>query len=267
MADKLEIKLIPFAGSVKEKNGYQAVIKSDGLGAMNFDEVVAEARRRIGFMGMSDNMIKDVVREVFQSMIDGVLSDGRTRRIDDFLSIELKVHGKFTDAEDDFDPERHSLALSVRPLKKFRPSFEDIDVTNPNHKRQFRIYTVRSVDGKSRAKRVFWGQDFVIKGGSLISDGFENLTAQMYDARGKSNAYLSADIPVKSKTDSEIVCGWPEEFADESFSKGTMVITIWKEKDPDDTSTWRNRDITVIVEKPEPGTAQTVTRQNIMDVH
>ena len=72
---------------------------------MNFDEVVSEAHRRIGFLGMSDNLIKDVVREVLQSMIDGVLSDGRARRIDDFLSVELKVYGKFMDAEDDFDPD------------------------------------------------------------------------------------------------------------------------------------------------------------------
>lgn len=225
MENKIEFVLKPVTGAASTGGGFRAILDTAKGDALDFDEVITEALDRGYIAGVKDVLAKSVVKGVLDSMIAGVLRDGMTRRIGDYLSVSLMVHGRFEDEHDEFDPARHKLALSLKQLNAFRPSFKGVVATNVNHKRQFRIYSVRSVgEEKGKSGRLVIGREFVIKGADFRPDikSF-GVVLHVYETL---HSVCSYDPPVLSATDGEIRCAWPEDFQRDKVLDGCGEITV-----------------------------------------
>ncbi len=210
MDNKIEFALKPVAGAAAAGAGFRAILETAKGNAMDLDEVIAEALDRGYIAGVKDALAKSIVKGVLDSMIAGVLRDGITRRIDDYLSVSMKVHGLFRDEHDEFDPARHKLALSLKQLNAFRPTFKDVEATNVNHKRQFRIYSVHSVNADGRNGHIAFGEGFIIKGADFRPD-CKSFGVALHVKDGL-HSMVSFDPPILSATDSEIRCDWPADF-------------------------------------------------------
>jgi len=224
--DKLTLELHPIKGSLKDKGLYNASIATVRGDIVGLDGIVDFAFDRSYICGIKREAVKSIVRGLFDSIVAGIKEDGRTRCLDDYLSFRLKVHGIFEDAHDEFDPERHSFSLAVAPLKGFRPSFEDVEATNPHHRRQFRIYSVKAADAEGcKNRHVFWRRDIIVKGAKFPLD--DKLGITMYaigkDIRKKE---VQVDPQIVSRSDSELRLAWPEELSGEEFSQGRLDIVL-----------------------------------------
>ena len=229
MESKIEFALKPVTGAASSGGGFRAILKTAKGDAMDFDDVVTEALDRGYIAGVKDILAKSVIKGVLDSMIAGVLRDGMTRRIGDYLSVSLKVHGRFENAQDEFDPARHKLALSLKQLNAFRPSFKGVEATNIHHKRQFRIYSVHSVNAEGMNGKLFIGREFIIKGADFDSDS-KLFGVVLHANTGIHSAVISFDPPILSMTDSEIRCAWPEDFQ-KPVGDGCGEIAIGRQGD------------------------------------
>lgn len=233
MNGKLEFRLRPVSGAAASDGGYRAFVDTAKGDAVGLDGVISEARD-FGYLpaGIKDEAAKSVVRAVLDSMIDGVLRDGRTRRIGDYFSVSLKVRGRFEDKHDEFDPERHRLALSLKQLSAFRPSFRDIAATNIDHKRQFRIYSAKTVGANLPSGRLVQGLEFVVKGADF-RPGAQLFGVSLNIDISRTQG-VSEEVRVISATDTEIRCAWPEKMmGDEYANKRGEVVVYRCERDGD----------------------------------
>ena len=251
MEGKVEIVLKPIAGAAQSAGGYRAYLKTGKGDALEFDDVVAEAIDRGFVIGMKPEAVKGVVRGVLQSMIARVMDDGRTRRIDDFFSVSMKVHGKFEDEHDDFDPERHKLALSLKQLNAFRPSFKNVTATNPDHKKQFRIYSIKADDENAKNHNVYWGRDIIIKGADFWLNNMMDVGVYMM-IPSKWGIWIPGETVILSRSETELRVVWPKEFADEAYSSGSLEVYITRPIDPNNASKGNDsREIRATVHKPD----------------
>ena len=226
--NKITLQLHPCSGTVKEKGCYRATVETGRGNVMGIDSIVEYAFDRGYIYGIKKEAVKSVVRGLFDSIIDGIRDDGRTRSIDDYLSVALKVHGRFEDAHDEFDPERHQFSLSIAPLNAFRPSFDGVEATNPNHKRQFRLYSVKAADVEGcKSHTVVWKHDILIKGADFPLDDSLVVTMFVKD-KNDSKRLVSVEPVIVSRSDTELRLAWPDEFMDEGYSKGRMEIGVTK---------------------------------------
>ena len=247
--NEIRFTLMPISGAAKESGGYRAkILRRPGKEAMNFDAVVAEAIDT-HLAGMSPIMVKTVVTGVFRSMIEGVARDGTTRRIDDFLSLSLKIHGRFDDKGDDFDEERHSLAMVVSQLNEFRPKLSGAKVVNVNRKRQFRLYSVHS-EGVEGSGRIVPGRVIVLKGADLDLDVPLEFISMSVVLPTRNESFGS--LEVLSKSESEIRCACPSQLTDnpEKFYGRPFYIGASKYSDPEDLYTRTDRTLRGVIARP-----------------
>ena len=226
--DKLMLELHPIKGSLKEKGLYNATIATGRGEVVGLDGIVDFAFDRGYIYGIKREAAKSIVRGLLDSIVAGIKEDGRTRCIDDYLSFRLKVHGIFEDAHDEFDPERHSLSLAVAPLRELRPSFRGVEATNPDHKRQFRIYSVKAADMEDcKSRNVFWRHDIIVRGADFSLDNSMSVSiyARGRDLKGK---WIDCTPRILSRSDAELRLAWPKELMDEEFSQGRMEISLSK---------------------------------------
>lgn len=252
--EKLTLELHPIKGSLKEKGYYNATIATGRGDVVELDGIVDFAFDRGYICGIKREAAKSIVRGLFDSIVAGIKEDGRTRCIDDYLSFRLKVHGIFEDAHDEFDKERHSLSLAVAPLRGLRPSFKDVEATNPNHKRQFRIYSIKSADVEACANRyVLWRRNIVIKGADFPLDDSMNISIHARSIT-EANNWIDCEVRIVSRSDSEVVLAWPKELDGAKFSEGRMEVSFTKIIDPTDIPDGiKRRQITATIIKEKDG--------------
>lgn len=231
MDTKLNFTLTPVSGTLKKGGGYRAKFGKRNSRVLGLDTIIREAKEDGAFFGVSSELMKLYVRGILQSMIDRTAADGITRRIDDYLSVSLKIHGKFDSEDEDFDSDKHELALSLRPLAAFRPKFK-LRPVNVNRKRQFRIYSITVADGSRKVGQVVWQKDFRIKGDDLIPDSGE--VCVMAQMKGPDGVLYNVDPEIVSATEKEIVCHWPKEFG-AGYEHGRLLVAVDK---PIDESDW-----------------------------
>ncbi len=242
MESKLEFVLKPVSGAAEAGGGYRAYLTTAKGAALDSDDVIAEALDRGYIAGVKDTLAKSVVLGVLDSMIDGVLRDGVTRRIGEYLSVSLKIHGRFEDKDDDFDPTRHKLVLSVKQLGAFRPSFKGVSATNVDHKRQFRIFSVHSVGADEKNRRLVVGREFVIKGSDFRPDarGF----GVSISALVRKSIASTSKPTILSATDNEIRCAWPDDFEYDP-DRRIAEISVYRQENPDDPASYAERSVDV----------------------
>ena len=248
--NEIRFTLMPISGAAKESGGYRAkILRRPGKEAMNFDAVIAEAIDT-HLTGMSPIMVKTVVTGVFRSMIEGVARDGTTRHIDDFLSLSLKIHGRFDDKGDDFDAERHRLAMVVSQLNEFRPDLSGATVVNVNRRRRFRLYSVQS-EGGGGCGRIVPGRTIIIKGGDLDLDLSTEYIA-LSVTTGPHSGYGFGSLDVLSKSDTEIRCACPSELTEnaEKYYGKSFIIAVAKYSDPMDPYSRIDRTVRGVIARP-----------------
>lgn len=228
MDSKLKFSLTPVSGTLEAAGGYRAKFGKRNSDVLGIDTVIREAKEDGAFFGVSEELMKLYLRSILQSMIDRTAADGKTRKIDDYLSVSLKIHGKFDSEDEDFNPEKHELALSLRPLGAFHPKFK-LQPVNVNRKWQFRIYSIAVADGSRSAGQVVWQKDFRIRGDDLLPESGESyVSCQM---KGPDGTYYNVNPEIVSASAKEIVCHWPEKFGAD-YKKGRMYVSVDKPKDP-----------------------------------
>ncbi|MBQ4199986.1 MAG: hypothetical protein II649_08890 [Kiritimatiellae bacterium] len=224
--DKITLQLHPCSGSVKEKGCYLATVATGRGNAVDLDEMIEYAIAKNYVTGAKSEMMKANIRGFFDSIIAGMKEDGRVRRIDDYLSISIKVHGRFEDAHDEFDPSRHSLTTVVTPIGALQSAFKDVLATNPKHKRQFRIYSARAADvEKCQNRHVVWKHDILVKGADFpLGDSL----AVFIHVRDKDdpNDIIGLTPRIIAQSDTEVRLAWPKELCDKAYSKWAMEITL-----------------------------------------
>ena len=231
MKDKLEFHLVPVSGTLKSKGGFRAEFKRGFYDqAIDFNGVIAETVKANQW-NIDPELLKLYIRGVLFSMLKNTAEDGRTRKIDDFFSVSLNIHGRFAKRTDDFDPALHKLRLMMRPLSAFRVLGPKRDVLPVNVSRipQFRITSFTAADGLHKSHTVVFGQDIVVKGPNLTIDrangGFVSLNA-IYS--GRELASRGVDVKVISHSDTEIRFAWPKDFDAEDARGQRLSVAVWK---------------------------------------
>lgn len=228
---KLNFHLVPMSGVAKSNGGdkkFRAEFvrgheEGDNRGVLGVDRVLAEAIEAHHLNGVSPDMLKLYVEAVLQTMIDKTVEDGRTRRFDDYLSVSLKIHGGFEERSDDYDFDRHSLALTVQALNAFRPNLSSIYPVNVNRKKLFRLSYVTAADGKHGNHEIVYGQDFIIRGTGL------DMPKQWYivcHVRREKNVQETLDVDVKKRTENEILCNWPEGLGEDQMRRSVEFAVV-----------------------------------------
>ena len=232
MKKKLEFHLVPVSGTLKSKGGFRAEFKKGFRDqAVDINGVVAETIEDNRW-NIDPELLKLYIRGVLFAMLKNTAEDGRTRKIDEFFSVSLNIHGRFAKRTDDFDPALHKLRLMLRPLLAFRVLGPKKDVlpVNVNRVPQFRITSFTAADGLHKSHTVVFGQDLVVKGSNLTVDkgkgGFVALNV-IYNS-GHEFASRGLDTKVISHSDTEIRIAWPEDFDAEDARGQRLSVAVWK---------------------------------------
>ena len=227
---------VPQSGFAKGK-GFRAEFLKDKTDVVDLDNLVKEAMDNGYFNGMNPTLVRESIKGFLQTMIDNTVKDGRTRKIDGYLETALSLRGEFVDARDDFDPERHTLAFSVKPLSAFRPDLKKLRPVNINRIKQFRVTSIYPAEGPRKNRTVILGQDFLIRGNSLTLAKHTNVSVNVYDPFKREG--LSVDPEILSASETEIRCAWPNEVtAEHKHCSFCATVSHW-----DSLDDYRSREI------------------------
>lgn len=160
-----ELALLPISKKFIREGGYRARMASRDV--LSYDEVLEEVIQR-NFLRMDPHALKMILEETFETMIEGTLRDGKTRRLGDYFMLQMEVRGKFDGPGEQFDEQKHKLALKLRPLKAFRrtPGRDGVSVYNRNAGPKVVIDGVLSA-GASESGVVCFGEDIIVTGENL----------------------------------------------------------------------------------------------------
>ena len=162
---RVRIKLTKIPEKLSKKGGYRARVLDNGV--VDFDEFTQEVIDKSGFR-MEPRTLKMYLEATMETMISGVLSDGRTRRMGDYFSLGLKVGGRFEEQGDEFDEDLNELKLKLKPLKELKNrSFKKLSVYTENNGPKIKLTSLASVSTPD-SPWVNFGEDFVVKGENLV---------------------------------------------------------------------------------------------------
>jgi len=136
-----------------------------GRGVVDYESVlkeVAERRKvRIPEMRYHLETFFDCVREM-------MLEDGCSRRIGDYLLLQLNVRGSFASADDEIDTERQELRITARSMGQFCHLERDknVEISNVNPRTRGKAESVMSEGGD--AGTLVYGKNIL-----LVGHGFE----------------------------------------------------------------------------------------------
>ena len=86
----------------------------------------------IGSSGLRDtispNALAIYVRGLLKSMVEGVLTDGRSRRIDDFFTVRLDMKGTAESYNEPFNPRKHKFTINFQKSRRFSEKSQQHDV-------------------------------------------------------------------------------------------------------------------------------------------
>ena len=161
-----EIRLNRVANKLSDKKNF--VARFAQRQTLDYDTVLDEVIGR-GVLRITKPMLKMILEHTFETMIENTLKDGYSRRLGCYVMLQLGVEGRFDSPDDQFDEERHRLALKLRPLKglKRKPGRDDVRVYNRNAGPKVTINRIYSVSTPEIDTLVF-GDDIVLEGENLF---------------------------------------------------------------------------------------------------
>ena len=216
-----EIKLTKSPNKLSSQPSYIARFAQRGI--LDYDAVLDEVIER-GFLSISKPMLKMILEHTLDTMISNTLKDGNSRRLGDYFMLQMEVCGRFDSPDDQFDANRHQLALKLRPLKemKRKPGWDDLKVYNRNAGPKVSIGRIYSASTPDKDTLVF-GDDIVLEGENLFV--LENADVEVADniivAYFTQNsvkpfyASISGHVPgAVSKDGRRMVISWKETVGD-----------------------------------------------------
>ena len=206
---KFRLEQIKLPGKDKPEEGkFRAIVMNRG--SYGTDKVIDEMLD-YSSLRMSPYMVESVVSGVLESMIKNTLSDGMTRRFGDYFAIRLDVKGSFDEKDAAFDPRKHSVKLSLVPLKRFRKA---LATRRPQNRVKPPRALMTEVRGESSAvDEVKFGENIVVKGRNLtLLDNMDRLRVYTYDRRLNQHNVSFGPDDVLDATPTQIVLPFPEEF-------------------------------------------------------
>ena len=161
-----EIKLTKSSNKLSSKPNYVARLAQRGI--LDYDKVLDEVIGR-GFLNISKPMLRMILEHTLDTMISNTLRDGNSRRLGDYFMLQMEVCGRFDSPDDQFDDNRHKLALKLRPLKALKRKLgrDDLRVYNRNAGPKVSIDRIYSASTPDKDTLVF-GDDIVLEGENLF---------------------------------------------------------------------------------------------------
>ena len=216
MSKKLELEIKKVSEKFAKGAAYRGSVADRQT--MSYDEVIEEVITN-SMMRLSATQLKSIIECVMDTMIEGVLTDGVSRRLGDYFTLQLEVRGRFDSPGEQFDEEKHQLALVMRPLKAMRqkPGRKGVSVYNYNAGPAVKI-TRTYCEGMESGSVVKFGNDIVIEGENLmaLSDGKDEFHVK-YFTQSKKAAYVLSG-PIESEwvnaTGTKMVIPWKDAFAE-----------------------------------------------------
>ena len=166
-AQRREIDLKPISSKFAKCGGYLAKIV--GRRTIPYDEVLDEIIGR-NFLSLDRGTLSLILCHAFETIINNTLKDGNSRKIGDYFTVQVEVNGRFEAPGEQFDPKKHKLALTLRPLSSLRrtPNPRDgLTVYNRNAGPQVVVTRMYSASAPDKKGLVF-GDDLVIEGENLF---------------------------------------------------------------------------------------------------
>lgn len=192
-----EIKLARAANRLSSKPSYIAHLSQRYT--LNYEAVLDEVIER-GFLNVSKPMLRMIIEHTLDTMIENTLKDGNSRRLGDYFVLQMEVCGRFDSPDDQFDANRHRLALTLRPLKalKRKPGRDDVKVYNRNAGPKVSIERICSASTPGNDTLVF-GDDIVIEGENLFyldepTEVQDSLTVGYYAQHLRKPLICSVDV-------------------------------------------------------------------------
>ena len=133
------------------------------------EEVVREHH-----LGLSPKTLQMYTEMVLSTMIENTLKDGHSRRLDNYFTLQVDVKGRFDEKGSDFDPARHKIVLTLKPLSGLRrKASRDLVPYTKNNGPKVSLESLRSASTPD-SEWLKWGDDLVITGENLdMLDGDE----------------------------------------------------------------------------------------------
>lgn len=157
-----QFKLYKCTGKAAGQGKYWSRIERAGM--VDTKRAMEEAVEYIGTR-LSPHMVETIVAGVIESMIEGAIKDGMTRRFRDYFEIELDLKGAFDDQDAQFDPKKHAVKVNLKPLKRFRATAKTETPENKKKPPRAYIELIRSATGEENELKT--GEDIVITGRNL----------------------------------------------------------------------------------------------------
>lgn len=181
-AQTLDLQLIPVSKKFAKNGGYRGFI--NGRRVIDFDGVLDEVIKN-NHLSLSKVYLKTLLSTTFDTMIQGVLTDGQTRRLGDYMMLQLELTGGFDEPGDQFDPNKHKLEVVLRPLKEFRrkPGRDDVKVYNRNAGPT--VVINRTYSEGQEGNVVEFGKDIILSGENLfaVDDKEDSISVKYFTQR------------------------------------------------------------------------------------
>lgn len=164
MKHRLALDLLPISSKISAKGGFSAHVV-DRL-VLDTDAVmreVVEAHR----LPVSPKTLRMYTEMVLETMVANTLKDGYSRRLDDYFTLQVDVKGRFDEKGSDFDPSKHKIVLTLKPLNGLRrkPSRDLVPYTKNNGPKVV-LTSLRSVS-TPESEWLKWGDDLMLAGENL----------------------------------------------------------------------------------------------------
>lgn len=136
-----------------------------GRGTVDFETVLKEVSER---RHVSVPELRYHLETFFDCVRDMIIEDGCSRRIGDYLLLQLNVRGSFASADDEIDTERQELRINARSMGRFchLERDEKVEIANVNPRTRGKAESVMSEGGD--AGTLVFGENIL-----LVGHGFE----------------------------------------------------------------------------------------------
>ena len=162
---RVNVKLHRIPERIAKEEGYTAIVSSSET--VSFAEFAKEVVEQNGFR-MTPRMMQIYLEAAMETMIDGILTDGRPRRFGDYFTLGIKICGHFANKSGKFDKSNNKLMLHLRPLKGLKDrSFSKLSVHIDNLSDPVELTSISSVSTPN-SPYVNYEEDFIVKGKNLV---------------------------------------------------------------------------------------------------
>ena len=155
---EIQFRLVKAKGPLVKGDKYHARIVDNGP----IDAIAEVCEQHATF---TRTTLQYYVGNVFEHMLRGVVTDGRSRRFGDLFEISASIRGGFDRIDEEFDRERHKFVIDLHPCKEFKAYKRKTDPENVQKRPRGRIDYVTSPGCEKGEIR--FGQDVIIYGKDL----------------------------------------------------------------------------------------------------